>query len=703
MTLSAGTRVGSYEVIALLGAGGMGEVYRATDTNLKRQVAIKVLPASVSSDPDRLARFQREAEVLAALNHPNIAAIYGLEKSAGMTALVMEIVEGPTLADRIAQGAIPLDEALPIARQIAEALEAAHEQGIIHRDLKPANIKVRADGMVKVLDFGLAKAMETTGASSASASMSPTLSLHATQAGIILGTAAYMSPEQARGAAVDKRADLWAFGVVFFEMLTGRRLFEGGTISDTLAAVLMKEPNWTALPPNTPAPLRRLLRRCLEKDRKRRLDSAADARLEIDDALTTPATVATAASGKPGTRGTLGWVVAGVAVLGLSTALVPAVRHVLEPAPDVTVRRFTFEPPLMANSNFVAVSPDGRRIAFTANGPGNTPVLWVREMDAVAARVLAGTEFANGPFWSPDSRSIVFAANSKLKRIDLAGGAPQTLCDAPNTTGATWNDQGVIVFSNNNMLYRVSASGGQPSKLLDLDASKQETSHAYAFFLPDNKRVLFTAWSSDPSKRAIDVVSIETGERVRVVDAASMAVYSPAGFLLYQRSGTLMAQPFDAERAVVTGNAVPIAEELSYSTITGRSSFSVARNGTLVYTAGTLAAANRQLSWLDRSGTLLGTVGNPDSYRQVRLSPDERRIVYDRLNSGGDYDLWLLDVSSSIASRFTADPGNDVDPVWSSDGRQVAFTSTRGGKQDVYIKTIGASQDELLFASSDIK
>ncbi len=386
MALIPGTRLGPYDIVALLGVGGMGEVYRATDTNLKRQVAIKVLPTAVAADSDRLARFQREAEVLAALNHPNIAQIFGIEKADGTIALVMELVEGPTLADRIAQGAIPLADALPIAKQIAEALEAAHEAGIIHRDLKPANIKVREDGTVKVLDFGLAKAMESP-ASSDHAMNSPTISLHATQAGMILGTAAYMAPEQARGSVVDKRADLWAFGVVLYEMLTGTRLFDGATISDTLAAVLTKEPDWTTLPANTPAPVRKLLRRCLEKDRKRRLDSASAARLEIDDALTAPAGDTAPAGAAPlASRGSRLWMlVAAAALLAAAGLAVPAARYLREAPPDAPPEtRVDIVTPAGGDPLSFALSPDGRQLVFVASGDGASR-LWLRSLSTTTA------------------------------------------------------------------------------------------------------------------------------------------------------------------------------------------------------------------------------------------------------------------------------------------------------------------------------
>ncbi|MDP2320809.1 MAG: protein kinase [Acidobacteriota bacterium] len=495
-----GTRIGPYEILSALGAGGMGEVYRARDTKLNRDVAIKVLLPSVANDPDRLARFSREAQVLASLNHPNIAGIYGLEEgpaeAAGdgpakagrhigtnvasgfsrITALVMELVDGEDLSQRISRGAIPLDEALPIARQIADALDAAHEQGIIHRDLKPANIKVRADGTVKVLDFGLAKAIDPTAGSSATAMNSPTLSIHATEAGLILGTAAYMSPEQAAGRVVDKRSDLWAFGVVLLEMLTGRQAFAGETVSHVLAAVLKDEPDWTALPADTPAPIRKLLRRCLVKDRKRRMADAADARLEIEDAQVSPEPAAINAA-PPATqvawRRAVPWALAGALALALGLTLwapwraassTPALLRISgELGADVSL--------VVGNGDVAALSPDGAVIAFVAQkSDGANRLIYVRRLSQAVATPLAGTENASTPFFSPDSQSIAFFQNGKLKKIPLTGGAAVTLADALDPRGGAWGDDGTIVFLPNSRgtLMRLAAAGGAPEALTPL-------------------------------------------------------------------------------------------------------------------------------------------------------------------------------------------------------------------------------------------
>jgi serine/threonine protein kinase len=462
LALSPGTRLGPYELTAQIGVGGMGEVYRATDMKLKRQVAIKVLPAAVAGDADRLGRFQREAEVLASLNHPNIAAIYGLEDTGDAKALVMELVEGPTLADRIAQGAIPIDEALPIAKQIAEALEAAHEQGIIHRDLKPANIKVRSDGTVKVLDFGLAKAMEPAAGSSPSMSMSPTLSLHATMAGVILGTAAYMSPEQARGRPVDKRADIWAFGAVLYEMLTGKRAFAGDDVSETLARVIEREPAWDALPNVVPPHVRQTLRLCLRKSLRERVPDMGAVRLALEGAFETAAPQTTASSSTP--SGRLAWMAAlGVAVLGMIALAIPALRYLREMPPPET--RLEINTPATDQPTMFALSPDGRQIVFVASGDGASR-LWLRSLVSTTAQPLVGTEGARSPFWSPDSRSIGFYAAGALKRLDLGGGAPQALAAVVNFVGGTWSADGVIVFALGpaGPLARVSTTGDCDSR-----------------------------------------------------------------------------------------------------------------------------------------------------------------------------------------------------------------------------------------------
>ena len=522
MALTPGAHLGSYEILSALGAGGMGEVYRARDTRLGRDVALKILPDGFAHDPERLARFQREAKTLASLNHPNIASLHGIEETNGVTALVMELVDGEDLAARIARGALPLDEALPIARQIAEALEAAHEQGIIHRDLKPANIKLRPDGTVKVLDFGLAKAMDPASIAAGSISLSPTITSPAamTGMGMLLGTAAYMAPEQARGKPVDRRADIWAFGCVLFEMLTGRRPFDGEDVAETLGAIIHKEPVWSVLPASMPAPLLRLLQRCLEKNPKQRLRDIGDARLEIDSALRAPvADDATATSGVSTTgwwRGRAAPVVA--VVLGLFAAGVGFVHFTErppEPAPPV---RFEIAAP--ANTTFVnngVISPDGRLVAFAARDTARGLTrIWVRSLDSIEARPLAGTETRNialALFWSPDSRFIAYAADGKLRKADVSGGPSQTLADLEGTAyrGGAWSRDGIVIFGlQGKGLRQVSADGGTASVLTNVDPSR-ETSHIEPVFLPDGRRFLYTRLANPRDQSGVYMGSLDGG------------------------------------------------------------------------------------------------------------------------------------------------------------------------------------------------
>ena len=511
MILTNGTRLGPYEIIAPLGAGGMGEVYRARDTKLNRDVAIKVLPEMFAADADRLARFEREAQVLASLNHPNIAHLYGLEDHGATRALVMELVEGPTLADRIAAGPVVLADALPIARQIAEALEAAHEKGIIHRDLKPANVKVRDDGTVKVLDFGLAKALDPSAGSNTGEMNSPTMTAWATQMGLLIGTAAYMSPEQARGKAVDRRADIWAFGVVLYEMLSGDRAFKGEDISDTLAAVLRQEIMLSALPATTPLRLKRLIERCLERDPKQRLRDIGEARIEIArieaggaDMMETSAAASAAAVAAPRWKRALPWALAGVTTVALVAALL---LRAPGRAPSNESRPMRFTIPAPEKSSFagsMALSPDGRKLVFVATS-GGTASLWLRSLDSPSPQSLPGTESAASPFWSPDSRWIAFFAQGKLKKIESSDGLAKTLCDAADSRGGTWNRDDLILFSpsSSDGLYCVSADEGAVTKVTKLDSSANESSHRWPCFLPDGRHFLYLVTSGQPDKQGI--------------------------------------------------------------------------------------------------------------------------------------------------------------------------------------------------------
>ncbi len=705
MALTPGTRLGVYEVVMQIGAGGMGEVYRATDSNLKRSVAIKVLPASVAGDADRLARFQREAEVLAALNHPNIGAIYGLEKTPAFTALVMELVEGEDLSQKIeglrAKGlGLPLDEALPIAKQIAEALEAAHEQGIIHRDLKPANIKVRSDGTVKVLDFGLAKALDGPGGSGRSGGPgglenSPTLSMHATQAGIILGTAAYMAPEQAKGRAVDRRADIWAFGVVVYEMLTGRRLFAAEDVSETLAAVLTRDLSLTSLPATTPLRVRRLLARCLDRDPRMRLRDIGEARVEIEKAIggvsDGAAGGATPTNPEPRTTNpvrALAWgAVAAVVILALAVLSTPYFRRA---APERSLTRLELVTPSTSDPVSMALSSDGRQIAYVAAGDAGSK-LWVRRFDQASATALPGTDGATYPFWAPDGRAIGFFADGKLKRIDLSGGAPQALADVSAGRGGAWSAAGVILFSPTpgSGLMRIPDTGGTPAAVTALKSG--ENSHRWPQFLPDGRHFLFRIARSSET-RGTYIGSLEGGTPTRLLQDDTMAVFAPPDLLLVVRQGVLMALRFDPARAVVSGDPVAIAQNVGADPTIERAAFTVSATGVLAHRPG--SAARRQLVWMDRAGRTVGTVGDPDDTGMANpaLAPDGQRVAMAR-SVLGNSDVWLLD-PRRVLSRFTFDPNIDSTPVWTADGRRLVFRSNRNGVYDLFEKAANGAADE---------
>ena len=699
MTLSIGDRLGPYEILAALGAGGMGEVYRGRDAALNRDVALKILGERFAEDPDRLARFKREAQVLASLNHPHIGAIYGVAEFPGGRALVLELVEGPTLADRIAAGPIPLEEALPIARQIAEALAAAHELGTVHRDLKPANVKLRQDGVVKVLDFGLAKALEPA-PMSADAAQSQTITSPAmTQMGMILGTAAYMSPEQAKGRPADKRSDVWSFGCVLFEMLTGRRVFAGEDLAETLARVLTKEPEWSLLPAETPPSIRRLLRRCLERDRSRRLADIADARLEIDerDGETNAALPARPVS-KLARR--LPWAVAsGALVLSILAFAILYSRRA--PREALAATRFVIEPPPKTElRGSFAVSPDGRRVALRGVIEGKS-ILWVRALESLTAQPLAGTEEAGAPFWSPDSRFIGFFAEGKLKKIAATGGPAPILCDGPDGRGGSWNADGVIVFAPRalDVLYRVSSAGGTPVPLTRLDASRGELAHYHPHFLPDGRHFLYLAIGSQPELEGIRVGSLDSRETKPLVNTHSSAAYAPPGFLLFLLDRTLMAQEFDAKRLVIAGDPFPVADEVDRLGLVRLALFSVSRTGVLVSRSGSSEAT--QLTWFDRQGEQLGTVGPIANYSVPWLSPDENRVAFSSAApGGGDSDIWLIDLARGTPTRFTFDPSPDLSPVWAPDGDRVLFTSLRDGHGNLYQRAAsGGGADEVLVQS----
>jgi serine/threonine-protein kinase len=696
LALTPRTRIGAYEITAQIGVGGMGEVYLATDSNLKRSVAIKVLPASVAGDADRLARFQREAEVLAALNHPNIAAIYGLEKTPDLTALVMEFVEGDDLSQRIARGAIPIEEALPIAKQIADALEAAHEQGIIHRDLKPANIKLRPDGTVKVLDFGLAKAMEPAAGSSPSASMSPTLSIHATQAGIILGTAAYMAPEQARGKAVDKRADVWAFGAVLFEMLTGSPPFPGEDISHILARVIERDPDWSALPTLSPT-LGILLRRCLTKDPRQRMRDIGDVRLALDGAFdAAPATTRQTAPRRPlwqlAAVFSVAALVIGGTVVAAGTWL--AVRpSAPQPVHFAILPTATQPLTLQGFQRDIAITPDGRNIVYRV-GPAGTAgsQLVVRSLDQLDARLLPGISGIRSPFISPDGHWIGFfegVSGGELKKVSILGGPPITLCKfSGNPLEASWGPNDTIIFADNDRstgLLSVAASGGEPKVLTKPDPAHGELDHAMPFILPGGRAVLFTILAvGQPSDNAqIAVLDLKTGQKKTLIRGGSDARYVDTGHLVYAAAGTVRAVRFDLARLEVTSDPVPMVEQVAMSGTTWTANFVLSNTGTLVYVPGIGGGGlTRSLVWVTRQGREEAIKAPLRAYTFPRISPDGTRVAFDIRDQ--ENDIWVWDLTRETLTRVTFDPGLDRQAVWTPDSRRLLFSSSRGGAQNLY-------------------
>ncbi len=711
-----GRTIAHYRVTEKLGEGGMGEVYRARDERLNRDVALKVLPEAFAKDAERLARFRREAQLLASLNHPNIAAIYGLEEADGVRALVLELVEGPTLAERLASGPIPLDEALEIARQVAEALEEAHERGITHRDLKPGNVKVTPDGKVKVLDFGLAKAFEGEQAA-VDLSKSPTLSQAATQAGVLLGTAAYMSPEQAKGRPVDRRADIWAFGVVLYEMLTGKQLFQGETVSDTLASVLKTEPDWRALPKETPAPIERLLRRCLEKEPRRRLQAIGEARLLLEDFLAgrveEPAGVVTAAvAPQPAWRGILPWGVA--AVLALLAGLAVWAPWQSKPSPQAVRLRVEISPeqPLDLGGGDVGgaaavLSPDGSKLVYVA-GSEAARRLYLRPLDQMEATALSGTEGARAPFFSPDGQWIGFFTGNELKKVSVSGGAPLTLCETQVNRGGTWNEDGTIVFAPHTTtgLSRISATGGTPKPITE--PKEGERSHRWPWFLLDSKHVLFIVQEEgeDYDDATIEAVNIETGERTVIHEGGTYPRYLPTGHLTFVRDGTLFAAPFDAERLKVIGVPAPFLEGVSSSDPgNGTAHYAFSHDGTLVYVSG---ASTRQwtLVWVDQAGNASPLLEEPRDYRFPRFSPTSARLAFQLAQEKGmaTADIWIYDLQREVMTRFTFDEAADFAATWSPDGEWIVFASARGGALNLYRKrSDGTGDAERLTESNNLQ
>ena len=692
-----GRRFGSYEIVARLGAGGMGEVYRARDTRLGRDVAVKVLPTSLSVDGARLARFEGEARMLAALNDPHIAAIYGIEdlgpateQGRAATGLVLELIDGETLADRLARGALPIVEGIGIAKQIAAGLEAAHDKGIIHRDLKPSNIGLTKGGMVKLLDFGVAKLSVTfeTGAVEH-------LSTPRSGNGPLFGTVPYMSPEQARGQDVDKRTDIWAFGCVLFEMLTRQRPFDGDTPSDQFAAIFERHPPWSALPAATPTHVRRLLQRCLDKDPKRRLHDIADARIELNEPSFESVTVIDSNT-RRGLRfyaQVIGIALAGVVgALGIWTATRPT-------AHDRSVVRYTITPPaslpLMGD---VRVAPDGSFLVYSSGGR-----LAIRRFDRIDAAPIPGTTNAFGPFISPDSRWLGYVDNFTLKKVPVTGGAPITIAQLPGLPiGPTWlNDDTIIVASNNGTtgLLRVPV-GGEPKVLTTVDRAHGERGHLFPSVLPGGRSILFTIAADQPANAQIAIVDLESGQRSTLIRGGSDARYVSSGHLLFVTAGGLSAIRFDLRRHAVVGDPVSLVEQVAIGG-NGRASVSLTESGTLVYVQSTAAdTSGSTLLWVDRDGHEEPIAAPPRAYVGPRISPDGTRIAVEIRDQ--ENDIWLWDLARKALTRLTFDPAIDRDPVWTPDGRHIIFASSRTGAFDLYARAAdGTGTDVQLTASTN--
>jgi len=703
-SLSAGTRVGRYEIRSKIGEGGMGEVYRARDEKLNRDVAIKVLPATLSQDADRLQRFEQEAEAAGALNHPNILAVYDVGTHEGSPYIVSELLEGEELREQLNDGSLPQRKALDYAQQIAQGLAAAHERGITHRDLKPENLFVTTDGRVKILDFGLAKLRPLR---NETVSSEIDTRKQITDPGTVMGTVGYMSPEQVRGHEADHRSDIFSLGSILYEMLAGQRAFRRDTMAETMTAILKEEPpELSETNAKISLPLDKIVRRCLEKKPERRFHSASDLAFAIESLSGTTSssgqteTITALPALRPRTRERMVWIGSTFVLLIASVALAFLYfRHT--PTESSNAVRFFITAP--ENSSFsaaaagFAVSPDGRHLAFIATMADGKQLLWVRSLDALSARVLPGTEGAINPFWSPDSRSLGFFAYGKLKKIEAAGGPPLTLCDAPNGRGGTWNREGVILFTPNTTapLYRVSASGGVATAVTKLDEGarrRQERSHRWPSFLPDGNHFLYVGVG-------IRVASLDSPEgKLLPLNANSNALYAQ-GHLLFMREQTLMAQPFDVKRLETTGDAVPITEQVQVGGGGAKGAFSVSEQGILAYRTGDVGSGS-QITWFDRSGKQTGVLGDLANYASVHLSPDGKRTAVSIAGRNGD--IWIYELARGLRTRLTFDPESQHDVIWSPDGNRLVFNSSRKGRLDLYQKAADGTGSEELLVESDV-
>ncbi|MEO5988955.1 MAG: protein kinase [Candidatus Eisenbacteria bacterium] len=692
MMLTPGTKLGPYEIVAPLGAGGMGEVYRARDTRLGRDVAIKALPEAFAQDPERLARFEREARLLASLSHPNVAGIHGLELVEGHRYLVLELVEGETLAARLSHGALALGDAVDVGRQIAAGVEAAHDAGVVHRDLKPGNIMLTPDGAVKVLDFGLAKGGAAHGASASdpSLSASPTMTHAMTSAGMILGTAAYMSPEQARGKNVDRRTDIWSFGCVMYECLTGRRAFEGETVSDMVARILEREPDWTALPQGTPLWLRALLKRCLTKDLKQRLQAMGEARIALERG---DYGVAASTSPRP-SMGWLAWapwvIVAIVAGLWLARVSMPGTG-----TPRAEERRVEVGfPPGQQRNGFShpALSPDGRQVAVIGLDSAGVSRVWVRSLAEFEYRALKGTEGTGLVFWSPDSRSLGYITGGSLNRVSLLDGAVQKLAGGANTQrGGDWGSNGNILYtpSTNASIWRVAATGGTPEQVTQLDTTIVDASHRFPVWLPDGKHFLFALWSNNARVLAevggIYLAAVDGKPPKRLSSDVGRFLVLPSGYLVVARNLALVAIPFDLRSFRLGTQIIPIAEHVEFGASSGMLGASASAHGDIAYVPPTDLPLT-DMVWLDRSGRRGDPLGLRSRFNTITLSPDGSRVAASMSDAAGLDQLWTADLSRRTISRLTRDQNDSSSPVWSPDGQRIAFNNRDTGTEDLYIQ-----------------
>ncbi len=707
--LTPGTKLGPYEIAAPLGAGGMGEVYRARDTRLNRTVAIKVLPMHLADRPELRERFEREARSIASLNHPHICTLYDVGREGGTDYLVMEYLEGETLAARLAKGPLPLEQVLQYATEIADALDKAHRKGVTHRDLKPGNVMLTKSG-TKLLDFGLAKLkQEMAPAAGAQLSQLPTMNDALTAQGTIVGTLQYMAPEQLEGKEADARTDIFAFGVVAYEMATGKRAFDGQSQASVISAIMTSQPApISSLQPMTPPALERVVKRCLEKEPDERCQSAKDLTDELKWIAEggSQAGLAAPVVARRRSRERIAWALAAAGLL-LAAALAFLFARIYLNQPKPSVTRLLILPPenviwwagtlgRSVGRGPISLSPDGRLLAFVGASQDGRRQLWLRPLDNVTAHPLPGTDGAVYPFWSPDSRYLGFFTSGGLKKIDVAGGPPQTLYDGRSVGGGSWNSDGAIIFGSADGLLKISQAGGAPSPITTLDRSQGDVEHYSPWFLPDGRHFLYAALRETVSReRWVCAGSLDSKDTKCLFQAGSPAFYAPPGYLLYWRadSDALMAQPFDAQHLVITGDAFPIADPAQHA--------SVSANGILAYIPG--ASGERELQWFDRSGKVLGTVGQPALYSNPVFSPDGTRVAVDLQDAGaGTRDLWVLDLKRGTASRFTSDPGDKYNPVWSRDGSQILFSSSQNGIPDIYQKAAsGLGDSQVVFESKD--